>query len=99
MVNGSKSGFPKRDGISLSRNKSSSCALAPTELPASVLSGTIASTATCQLTATYDSPGLVVVEPSGFFEFKNADEFAALWAEYGDPEVAEWDDEEMPRAR
>jgi hypothetical protein len=40
-----------------------------------------------------------VAEPSGFFEFKNADEFAALWAEYGDPEVAEWDDEEMPRAR
>ena len=24
-------------------------------------------------------------EPSGFFEFKNADELAALWAEYGDP--------------
>ena len=64
-----------------------------------MLSGTIASTATCQLTATYDSPGLVVAEPSGFFEFKNADELAALWAEYGDPEVAEWDDEEMPRAR
>jgi hypothetical protein len=64
-----------------------------------VLSGTIASTATCQLTATYDSPGLIVPEPSGFFEFKNADELAALWAEYGDPEVAEWDDEEMPRAR
>lgn len=40
-----------------------------------------------------------MVEPSGFFEFKNADELAALWAEYGDPEVAEWDDEEMPRAR
>jgi hypothetical protein len=40
-----------------------------------------------------------VAEPSGFFEFKNADELAALWAEYGDPEVAEWDDEEMPRAR
>jgi hypothetical protein len=29
-------------------------------------------------------------EPSGFFEFKNADELAAFWAEYGDPEVAEW---------
>ena len=24
-------------------------------------------------------------EPSGFFEFKDADELAALWAEYGDP--------------
>jgi len=39
-------------------------------------------------------------EPSGFFEFKNADELAALWAEYGDPEVAEWDDAaQKPRAR
>jgi hypothetical protein len=39
-------------------------------------------------------------EPSGFFEFKDADELAALWAEYGDPKVAEWDDEaKMPRAR
>jgi hypothetical protein len=38
-------------------------------------------------------------EPCGFFEFKDADELAALWAEYGDPEVAEWDDEaKMPRA-
>jgi hypothetical protein len=39
-------------------------------------------------------------EPSGFFEFKNADELAALWAEYGDIEVAEWDDAaQRPRAR
>jgi hypothetical protein len=39
-------------------------------------------------------------EPCGFFEFKDADELAALWAEYGDPKVAEWDDEaKMPRAR
>jgi hypothetical protein len=34
------------------------------------------------------------------FEFKDADELAALWAEFGDLEVAEWDDEaKMPRAR
>jgi hypothetical protein len=39
-------------------------------------------------------------EPSGFFEFKDANELAALWAEYGDPEVAEWDKAaQMPRAR
>lgn len=38
--------------------------------------------------------------PSGCFEFKNADELAALWAEYGDPEVAEWGAAaQMPRAR
>ena len=30
------------------------------ERPASLLSGTIASAATCQLTATYDSPGFIV---------------------------------------
>src|SRR5215813_7533762 len=45
-----RSGFPNTDGISSSRNKSS-CALTPTERPASLLSGTIASAATCQLTA------------------------------------------------
>jgi hypothetical protein len=34
------------------------------------------------------------------FEFKDADELAALWAEFGDPEVAVWDEEAgMPRAR
>jgi hypothetical protein len=39
-------------------------------------------------------------EPSGFFEFKDANELAALWAEYGDPKVAVWDDAaQMPRAR
>jgi hypothetical protein len=39
-------------------------------------------------------------EPSGFFEFKDAAELAALWAEFGDPAVAEWDHEaRMPRAR
>jgi hypothetical protein len=39
-------------------------------------------------------------EPSGFFEFKDAKELAALWAEFGDPKVAVWDDEAgMPRAR
>jgi hypothetical protein len=39
-------------------------------------------------------------EPSGFFEFKDADELAVLWAEYGDPKVAEWDDEaKKPRAK
>jgi hypothetical protein len=38
-------------------------------------------------------------EPSGFFEFKEANELAALWAEYGDPAIAEWDDAAaMPRA-
>jgi hypothetical protein len=38
--------------------------------------------------------------PSGCFEFKNAEELAALWAEYGDPEVAEWGAAaQMPRAR
>jgi hypothetical protein len=31
---------------------------------------------------------------------KDADELAALWAEYGDPKVAVWDEEApMPRAR
>jgi hypothetical protein len=36
----------------------------------------------------------------GFFEFKDAAELAALWAEFGDPAVAEWDHEaRMPRAR
>src|SRR5262245_17569864 len=54
-----RSGFPNSDGISSSRN-SSSCALAPIERPASLLSGTIASAATCQLTATYDKPGFMV---------------------------------------
>src|SRR6516165_2006675 len=54
-----KSGFPNSDGISSSRNNSS-CALAPIERPASLLSGTIASAATCQLTATYDKPGFMV---------------------------------------
>jgi hypothetical protein len=39
-------------------------------------------------------------EPSGFFEFKDADELAALWAEYGDPKVAVWDEgARKPRAR
>jgi hypothetical protein len=39
-------------------------------------------------------------EPCGFFEFKDARELAALWAEYGDPEVAEWDDAaQKPRAK
>src|SRR4029450_453371 len=54
-----KSGFPNTDGISSSRNKSN-CALAPMDRPASLLRGTIASAATCQLTATYDSPGFIV---------------------------------------
>jgi hypothetical protein len=52
-------GFPNSDGISSSRNKSS-CALTPIERLASPLSGTIASAATCQLTATYDRPGFIV---------------------------------------
>ena len=31
---------------------------------------------------------------------KNADELAALWAEYGDPKVAEWDEAaQKPRAK
>ena len=39
-------------------------------------------------------------EPSGFFEFKDTAELAALWAEYGDPKVAVWDEAaKMPRAR
>jgi hypothetical protein len=39
-------------------------------------------------------------EPCGFFEFKDANELAALSAEYGDTKIAEWDDEAgMPRAR
>src|SRR5262249_8592 len=54
-----KSGFPNSDGINSSRNKSS-CALAPIECPALLLSGTIASAANCQLTATYDRPGFIV---------------------------------------
>jgi hypothetical protein len=38
-------------------------------------------------------------EDSGFFEFGDEAVFA-LWAEYGDPEVAEWDDAaKKPRAR
>ena len=31
-------------------------------------------------------------EPSGFLEFKDTDELAALWAEFGDPKVAVWDE-------
>jgi hypothetical protein len=47
-----------------------------------------------------DAEKWLVGEPCGFFEFKDADELAAPWAEYGDPKVAEWDDEaEMPRGR
>jgi hypothetical protein len=39
-------------------------------------------------------------EPSGFFEFKDADELGALWAEYGDPKVAVWDEgARKPRGR
>jgi hypothetical protein len=39
-------------------------------------------------------------EPCGFFEFKDAKELAALWAQYGDPKVAVWDEAAgMPRAR
>jgi hypothetical protein len=39
-------------------------------------------------------------EPSGFFEFKDAGELAALWTEYGDPKVADWDEAaKMPRAK
>src|SRR5262245_62645481 len=46
-----KSGFPNKDGINSSRNKSN-CTLAPTDRPASLFNGTTASAATCQLTAT-----------------------------------------------
>jgi hypothetical protein len=39
-------------------------------------------------------------EAYGVFEFKDAKELAALWAELGDPNVAVWDDEAgMPRTR
>jgi hypothetical protein len=44
------------------REIKSSCALAPIERPASLLSGTIASAANCQLTATYDKPGFIVAK-------------------------------------
>ena len=54
-----KSGFPNTDGIRSSRNKSN-CALPPTDRPASLFNGTIASAATCQVTATYESPGFIV---------------------------------------
>src|SRR5262249_31538198 len=54
-----RSGFPNTDGMRSCKNKSS-CALTPMERPASLLSGTIASAATCQLTATYDRPGFIV---------------------------------------
>src|SRR5215472_15142821 len=54
-----KSGFPNKDGINSSRNKSN-CALAPTDRPASLFNGTTASAATCQLTATYENPGFIV---------------------------------------
>src|SRR5262249_48004986 len=54
-----KSGFPNTDGMRSWRNKSN-CALPPTDRPASLFSGTIASTATCQLTATYENPGFMV---------------------------------------
>src|SRR5271157_160041 len=48
-----KSGLPKTEGRRSSRNRSS-CALAPMVRPPSLLSGTIASTDACQVTATYD---------------------------------------------
>lgn len=54
-----KSGFPNTDGMRSSRNKSN-CALAPTVRPASLFRGTIASTATCHVTSTYESPGFIV---------------------------------------
>jgi hypothetical protein len=39
-------------------------------------------------------------EPCGFFEFKDDAELAALWAEFGDPNVAVWDEgARKPRAR
>jgi hypothetical protein len=38
-------------------------------------------------------------EPCGFFEFKDTDELAALWAEYGDPKVAVWDKQQGCRGR
>jgi hypothetical protein len=47
-----------------------------------------------------DAKRWLIGEPSGFFEFKDADELAALWAEYGDPNVAVWDEgARKPRAR
>jgi hypothetical protein len=36
---------------------------------------------------------------SGFFKFKTADELASMWAEYGDPEVAEMGRIRRARAR
>ena len=47
-----KRGFPNNDGMRSCRNKSN-CARTPTDRPASLFNGTIASAATCQLTATY----------------------------------------------
>jgi hypothetical protein len=36
----------------------------------------------------------------GIFAFKDTDELAALWADFGDPEVAEWDEgARKPRAK
>src|SRR5258708_24060738 len=52
-------GFPNKEGARSSRN-SSNWALAPTLCPDALLSGTIASTAICQATATHERPSLTV---------------------------------------
>jgi hypothetical protein len=47
-----------------------------------------------------DAQRWLSVRRAAVLSSKNADELAALWAEYGDPELTEWDAAaQMPRAR
>ena len=55
----SNSGFPNTAGIRSSRNRNK-CARTPIPRPPSLLSGTTASAATCQASATYANPGFIV---------------------------------------
>ena len=53
------SGFPNTAGMRSSRNRNR-CARMPIVRPPSLLSGMIASAATCQVSATYANPGFIV---------------------------------------
>src|SRR5215468_5937933 len=55
----SNSGFPNTAGMSASRNRNK-CTRTPIVRPPSLLSGMIASAATCQVSATYANPGFTV---------------------------------------
>jgi hypothetical protein len=58
-ITDSSSGLPNTAGMRSSRNRNR-CALTPIVRPPSLLSGMIASAATCQVSATYASPGFIV---------------------------------------